>query len=101
MIPRGGTVSDIAFQTYGHYSTLAVDLIKEFNPHIADLDWIRAGDRLWMPPLTRDTLVRVQTDGSYRLIVASFLSPAAAEKLRDGIRRRGYDARVAPRQVTA
>lgn len=100
VIPQGGTISDIAFRNYGHYSSLAVDLIKESNPHIADLDWIRAGDRLWLPPLTRDTLIRPQADGSYRLILASFLSPVAAEKLGDGIRRRGFDARVTPRPVT-
>jgi general secretion pathway protein A len=100
LIPQGGTISDIAFRTYGHYSTLAVDLIKESNPHISDLDWIRAGDRLWLPPLTAETLIRPQPDGSYRLVLASFLSSVAAERLSDGIRRRGYDARVIPRQVT-
>jgi type II secretory pathway predicted ATPase ExeA len=100
VIPQGGTISDIAFRNYGQYSTLAVDLIKESNPHIADLDWIRAGDRLWLPPLTRETLIRPQPDGSYRLILASFLSPVAAERLTDGIRRRGLDARVTPRPVT-
>jgi hypothetical protein len=100
VIPQGGTVSDIAFRTYGHYSTLAVDLIKESNPHIEDLDWIRAGDRLWLPPLTRDTLVRPQPDGTYRLRLAAFLSPVAAEKLSESIRRRGYDVRVTPRRVT-
>jgi general secretion pathway protein A len=100
VIPQGGTVSDIAFRTYGHYSTLAVDLIKEFNPHIADLDWIRTGDRLWLPPLTRETMTRPQADGSYRLILGSFLSPVAAARLGDAIRRRGLDAHVTPRQVT-
>jgi cell division septation protein DedD len=79
---------------------LAIDLIKELNPHIEDLDRIQPGERLTLPPLSAETLIRSQVDGSYRIVLTSFLSSAAAEKLGDEVRRRGYQPRITRRQVT-
>jgi phage tail protein X len=100
LVPQGGTVSNLAYQAYGRYNTLAIDLIKEANPHIQDLDWIRSGEQIWLPPLNAQTLVRSQGDGSYRIVLASFLSQAAADKLGELIRRRGFEPTITPRQVT-
>lgn len=100
VIPHGATIADIAFKTYGGYNILAIDLIKEFNPHIANLNWIVAGDQLRLPSLDADTLIRKQSNGSYRLIVGSFLSNQAAERTRDRVRRAGYDIEVTTRRLT-
>ena len=100
VIPQGATIADIAFKTYGGYNVLAIDLIKEFNPHIADLNWIKAGEQLRLPSLDADTLIRKQPDGSYRLIVGSFLSHQAAERTRDRVRRAGYEVDVTTRRLT-
>jgi phage tail protein X len=100
IIQRGGTVSSLAYQAYGRYDMLAIDLIKELNPHIDDLDWIRSGERLALPPLSAETLIRSQTDGGYRIVLASFLSPLSAEKLSEQVKRRGFVPRVSRRQVT-
>ena len=91
VIPQGATIADIAFKTYGSYNLLAIDLIKELNPHIANLNWIRAGEQLRLPSLDAETLIRRQPDGSYRLILGSFLSSQAAERIRDRVRRAGYE----------
>jgi hypothetical protein len=100
VIQRGGTVSSLAYHAYGRYDMLAIDLIKELNPHIEDLDWIRPGERLSLPPLTADTLIRSQAEGGYRIVLASFLSSAAAEKLGEQVKRRGFEPRILRRQVT-
>jgi hypothetical protein len=100
VIQRGGTVSSLAYQAYGRYDMLAIDLIKELNPHIDDLDWIKPGERLALPPLSADTLIRTQADGGYRIVLASFLSPVSAEKLSEQVKRRGFVPRVSRRQVT-
>jgi phage tail protein X len=100
VIPNGSTIAEIAFKSYGRYNLLAIDLIKEFNPHIADLNWIRAGEQLRLPSLDAETLIRRQPDGSYRVILGSFLSRRAAERIRDGVRRAGYDVDLLPRRLT-
>lgn len=100
VIPHGATIADIAFKTYGGYNILAIDLIKEFNPHVANLNWIVAGEHLRLPSLDPETLIRKQPDGSYRLIVGSFLSHQAAERIRDRLRRARYDVDVITRRLT-
>ena len=100
-VPRGGTISEIVFDHYGRYSSLALDLIQELNPGLDDLDVVAAGQRLWLPPLNPDALLRRQTDGSYRLIVNSQSTVAAATKVAEAVREHGYTAAVTTRQVAS
>jgi hypothetical protein len=79
VIQAGSTVSEILLQVYGTQSPLALDIVKEFNSHIQNINQVRIGEKLWLPPLTLETLLRKQSDGSYRLILASFSSSSAAE----------------------
>jgi hypothetical protein len=71
-VPSGATILDLVSQIYGKKNMLALDIVREYNPHVSNLDRVLAGERLWMPALNRDTLFRQQADGSYHLIVASF-----------------------------
>ena len=96
----GATVADIALKAYGSYNLLAIDLIKELNPHIHNLNWIRAGEALQLPSLDAGTLIRQQADGSYNLIIGSFLSSQAGERIRDRVRRAGYQATLTTRRLT-
>jgi hypothetical protein len=100
VVPHGATVADIALKTYGGYNLLAIDLIKELNPHIGNLNWIRAGEQLRLPALDAETLIRQQADGSYHLIIGSFFSSQAAERTRDRLRRAGYQATSTTRRLT-
>jgi len=100
-VPRGGTISAIVFDHYGRYSSLALDLIQELNPDIDDLDVVAAGQPLWLPPLNLDALLRRQTDGSYRLIVNSQPTVAAATKVAAAVREHGYAAAVTTRAVAS
>jgi general secretion pathway protein A len=99
-VQPGATVVEIAVTTYGSQRNLGLDLIKEYNAHIENLNRIVAGQRLWLPPLSRETLVRRQLNGSYSLILASHRSPQQSEQLAQVARLRGYDAVVTPRRVS-
>jgi general secretion pathway protein A len=99
-VPQGKTLSDIAFQHYGARGLFALDLMKDLNPHIGDLDRVAAGEQLRMPTFTPNTLARPQPDGSYHLIVASLTTPALANRLAERMRRSGYRARVQTRDLT-
>jgi hypothetical protein len=100
-IQNGSTVFQIATDAYGSRSAiLGIDLIKEFNPDIPNLNWINAGQDLLLPALSEETLLRQQADGSFRLIVASFLSRREAEEFADRIMRDGFPVIVTVRPVS-
>lgn len=99
-IERGSTISEIARSAYGPQIFLALDLLKEFNPHIENLNWVLAGQRLQLPAITRQTLLRQQPDGTYSLILASRPSLVDADTLSHAVRARGYEVRVTRRSVS-
>lgn len=99
-IKFGATIYKIAIDAYGANTTLGMDLIKELNPQIENLNWVSAGQDLVLPSLTLETLTRRQPDGSYYLIVASFRSPIAADEHARLLRNKGYRVSVTPRKVS-
>jgi general secretion pathway protein A len=99
-IQSGSTVFQIATDAYGSSAVLGMDLIREFNPDIPNLNWINAGKDLLLPALTEKTLLRQQTDGSFRLVVASFLSRREAEEFAERIVRDGLRVIVTVKPVS-
>jgi general secretion pathway protein A len=99
-ISRGDTISGLVSKMYGNSNLLAFDLIKEFNPHIGDLDRIAVGEQLWLPPHTRKTFVREQSDGSYRVVMASFYSALRAQEFGRLLRGKNYTTVTTPRRVS-
>jgi general secretion pathway protein A len=100
VIRYGSTISSIAADAYGSNLFLGIDLLKEFNPHLENINWILAGQKLWLPPLTAETLLRKEEDGSYRFIVSSFRSQQKAQRLAREARAKGYDVSVTPRKIS-
>jgi general secretion pathway protein A len=100
LVPPGSTIVEIAARTYGAQRDLGLDLIKEYNSQIENLNRVRAGERLWLPPLSQETLVRQQPDGSYNLILASFRTSQQAEQLAQLARQKSYDTVVRVRPVS-
>ncbi len=92
-------LQQIASDAYGADVLLGMDLIKEFNPEIKNLNWVSAGQEILVPALTRQILVRRQYDSSYRLIIASFRSRTEAYESARGIEKRGYRVIVIQRRV--
>lgn len=100
VIQYGSTIGEIAGDVYGSNKVLAMDLLKEANPHIENLNWVLAGQSLSLPPLTRETLLRRQSDSYYRLILASFVSSQEAEKFGEVVRRKGYEVVITRQKVS-
>lgn len=99
-IPYGSTVYEIALDVYGENAALGLDLIREFNRQIPNLNRVAAGQELILPALTPETLVRRQPDDSYRLIIAAFFGRSEAEALAGRLRQTGYRAAIGPRRVS-
>jgi hypothetical protein len=100
IIQYGSTVYEIATDAYEANAVLGLDLIKEVNPQIQNLNKVSAGQELLLPPLTPETLVRHQPDGSYRLLIASFLGRTEAEDFAGRITKAGYRVAIKPRRVS-
>jgi general secretion pathway protein A len=99
-VQSGSTVVEIAAKNYGTQRNLGLDLMKEYNTHIENLNRIIVGQRLWLPPISPETLVRRQPDGSYSLILASLRNPQQSTQLAHAARLKGYDVVVTPRRVS-
>jgi general secretion pathway protein A len=100
VVQPGSTIAEIAASVYGANRLLGLDLIKEFNTHIDNLNWVLAGQKLWIPPLSRETLVRPHANGSYNLILGSFRSLQQAEQFAYPVRRQGFEVVVTPRKIS-
>jgi general secretion pathway protein A len=96
----GETISMAVRNIYGSYNSLALDLIKEFNPQLVNLDQVAVGQKIWFPPLTLETLLKRQHDGTYRLIVATFRTAARAERFAQTLRERGHRVQITAQQVS-
>jgi type II secretory pathway predicted ATPase ExeA len=99
-IRNGSTIFQIATDAYGSNALLGMDLIKEFNPEIQNLNWVNAGQDLLLPALTQETLLRQQADGSFRLAIASFLSRREADGFAERVRRDGFEVIITARRVS-
>ena len=99
-ILQGSAIGSIAYHFYGANSLLGIDLIKEFNPQLQELNWISFHWGLRLPSLTRETLQRKQPDGSYHLILASFPSLMVGERFAQAIRLKGYEVVITRREVS-
>jgi hypothetical protein len=99
-IQNGSTIFQIATDAYGTNAVLGMDLIKEFNPEIQNLNWVNAGQELLLPALTQETLLRQQADGSFRLAIASFLSRREADSLAERVMRDGFKVIITARRVS-
>jgi type II secretory pathway predicted ATPase ExeA len=100
ILPYGSTIYQVATEEYGANAVLGMDLIKEFNPEITNLNWVPAGQQLVLPSLTRETLLRQQLDGSYRVIVGSFLSLKGADEFSRRIVKLGHRAVITSIRVS-
>jgi general secretion pathway protein A len=99
IVPEGRSVSELVAERYGADRALALDLVRELNPHIVDLDRSVGGERVWMPALTLRTLARRQANDAYDLIVTSHATPGPANRLAERMRHYGYSARVDARDI--
>ena len=101
IIQPGSTIQKIAADTYGSNTILGMDLIKDFNPQIQNLNRVSPGQDLLLPPLSPETLLREQSDGSYRFIVASFSNRPDALAYVRVLSNQGYQATIIPSRIAA
>ena len=100
IVQYGSTIHKIAIDVYGADAVLGMDLIKEFNPQIENLNWIYAGEEILLPALSQDALARQNPDGSYRLVVASFLTRPEADRSAQRLAKENYRVIITAKRVS-
>lgn len=100
IIQYGSTIQKIASDKYGPNTILGMDLIKEFNPQIQNLNRVMPGQELLLVPLSEETLLREQPDGSYHFIVGSFYNGVDAQARSRALSNEGYQVRITPSRVS-
>ena len=100
VMQAGSTIQKIAADTYGSNTILGMDLIKEFNPKIDNLNRVLSGQNLLLVPLSEATLLREQPDGSYHLIVGSFASGTDAQARARLLAKEGYQFIITTSKVS-
>ena len=100
IIQYGSTIQKIAAEKYGPNTNLGMDLIKEFNPQIENLNRIMPGQELLLVPLSAETLLREQPDGSYHFIIGSFYNGGDAQARSRTLNNEGYQVKITPSRVS-
>jgi hypothetical protein len=100
IIQSGATIQKIAAEKYGPNTILGMDLIKEFNPEIQNLNRVMPGQELLLVPLSEETLLREQADGSYHFIVGSFYNGGDAQARTRALNNQGYQVKITPSRVS-
>ena len=90
VVPPGSTIWEMVTAVYGSSNTLALDLVNQSNPHISNLNSIRVGEKIWFPPLLKETLVRQQPDHSFHLAVRAFRKQTDARQFAQSVREQDY-----------
>ena len=90
IVPPGSAIWNMVTAVYGGFDRLALVLVSQSNPHISNLNSIRAGEKIWFPPLLKETLVRQQPDQSFHLAVRAFRKQTEARQFAQGVREQNY-----------
>ena len=99
-VRAGQLVWDILLKFYGNTGAFTLDVVKEFNPHIGNLNHVRVGQKLWLPPLSQETLLQPQPNGSFRLPLAAFYGYADAETFMATLRAQGFQVAIVRQRVS-
>jgi len=100
IIQYGSTIQKIASDKYSPNTILGMDLIKEFNPQIQNLNRVMPGQELLLVPLSEETLLREQPDGSYHFIIGSFYNGGDAQARFRTLSNEGYQVKITPSRVS-
>ncbi len=100
VVQKGQTISRLAMDYYGMSNITLVDLILEANPAITNPDLIEVGQKIVIPIVTGETLIRQSPDRTYTIHVGTFWSPAFARLYRNQQPLRGKEIEIQTRHVT-
>jgi general secretion pathway protein A len=97
-VNNGDTLSWLVYRAYGRSDETLFDIVQRANPDLDDVDRLKVGQRLRLPPLAPEAMVHRVASGRY--VVHLLTTPTATDseflKLRAGLQSAGRRVRLEP-----
>jgi hypothetical protein len=100
VVKEGWTLSMVARQYFSALNMSLLDILMETNPQITDMDLIFPGQKIKIPDITEESLLRRDSDGRYHILVGTFASAEEVRGYKNEPGLRGKKWKVVPRQVS-
>jgi hypothetical protein len=99
-VKKSLTLSSLARQHYGLANPTVLDFLLKHNPHITDMNRIRADEPIEVPPLTEEQFLGMDPDGKHYIYLGTFDDEQSIQTLRNHPLLQGKTLKTTPRQVS-
>jgi hypothetical protein len=102
VVAQGEALSGLITRHYGKPDLTLLDFVKSANPDIENIDLLRAGQRIKLPPFEASRLVQKSDGGKYRMHLMTTWDnrDQVIEKLRPAVAKLGRQVTVVPVNMT-
>jgi general secretion pathway protein A len=100
VVKEGWTLSLVAKQYFSATNNSLLDILLEANPEIADMDLIFPGQKIKIPDITEESLLRRGSDNRYHILLGTFVSAEEGRRYKDEPDLRGKKLKVVFRKVS-
>jgi len=98
-VRKGNSIYRILKKSYGRANTTLLDHVLNSNPGISNPDRLMVKQKIHIPPLTDDSLILKNRDGSFQIWLGTFLQPGYAKYLKEDPALRGKEVRVISHKI--
>jgi phage tail protein X len=100
-VEKGETLYSVLRRSYGRANATLLDYILGLNPEIADPNLVKANDRIRLPILTEESLIRQSANGGFRIHLATFAKREFAERYKGEESLKGKIIQIEERRVSS
>jgi len=100
-VEKGETLYSVLRRSYNRANATLLDYILELNPEIADPNLVKANDRIRLPILIEESLIRQSANGSFRIHLATFTKREFAERYKSEEALKGKIIQIEDRRVSS
>ena len=100
VVREGWTLSNVAKEYFSALNNSLLDILLEANPEIVDMDLIFRGQKIKIPDITEESLLRRGSDNRYHVLLGTFVKAEEIRRYKDEPILRGKKLKVVSRRVS-
>jgi general secretion pathway protein A len=100
-LENGETLYSLLRRSYNRANATLLDYILEVNPEIVDPNLVLPNERIRLPILAEESLIRQSPNGSFRIHLATFAKKEFAERYKSEETLKGRVIRIEDRRVSS
>jgi general secretion pathway protein A len=100
-VEKGETLYSVSRRSYDRANATLLDYILELNPEIADPNLVKPNDRIRLPILVEESLIRQAANGSFRIHLATFAKREYAERYKGEVILKGKTIQIEDRRISS